>query len=121
MDLSGLKSHEEQHDQTELTLGRPREQVGLLPIDFVVVEFPANESNFTGEMVEELLRLIETGLDAPTTHHVGATVPAAQRGESVRSGPNKVPRHPRRGRHDDDDERLSSDDLTDRGSPCPMR
>ena len=34
----------------------------LGPIDFVVVEFPANESNFTGEMVEELLRLVEAGL-----------------------------------------------------------
>ena len=34
----------------------------LGPIDFVVVEFPANQSNFTGEMVEELLRLVEAGL-----------------------------------------------------------
>ena len=34
----------------------------LGPIDFVVVEFPANESNFTGEMVEELLKLVEAGL-----------------------------------------------------------
>ena len=34
----------------------------LGPIDFGVVEFPANESNFTGEMVEELLRLVEAGL-----------------------------------------------------------
>jgi len=34
----------------------------LGPIDFVVVEFPTNESNFTGEMVEELLKLVEAGL-----------------------------------------------------------
>jgi hypothetical protein len=34
----------------------------LGPIDFVVVEFPANESNFTGEMIEELLKLVEAGL-----------------------------------------------------------
>ncbi|MDC3402486.1 DUF6325 family protein [bacterium] len=34
----------------------------LGPIDFVVVEFPASESNFTGEMVEELLKLVEAGL-----------------------------------------------------------
>ena len=34
----------------------------LGPIDFVVVEFPANESNFTGEMVEELLKLVDAGL-----------------------------------------------------------
>ncbi len=34
----------------------------LGPIDFIVVEFPANESNFTGEMVEELLKLVEAGI-----------------------------------------------------------
>ena len=34
----------------------------LGPIDYIVVEFPANESNFTGEMVEELLKLVEAGL-----------------------------------------------------------
>ena len=34
----------------------------LGPIDFIVVEFPANESNFTGEMVEELLKLVEAGM-----------------------------------------------------------
>ena len=34
----------------------------LGPVDFVVVEFPANESNFTGEMIEELLKLVEAGL-----------------------------------------------------------
>jgi len=34
----------------------------LGPIDYVVVEFPAGASNFTGEMVTELLALIEAGL-----------------------------------------------------------
>jgi hypothetical protein len=33
----------------------------LGPIDYVVVEFPAGESNFTGEMAEELLALVEAG------------------------------------------------------------
>ncbi len=34
----------------------------LGPIDYLVVEFPAGASNFTGEMVEELLALVEGGL-----------------------------------------------------------
>ena len=33
----------------------------LGPVDFVIVEFPAGHSNFTGEMVEELLRLVDAG------------------------------------------------------------
>jgi Family of unknown function (DUF6325) len=34
----------------------------LGPVDYVVVEFPAGQSNFTGEMVEELLALVEAGI-----------------------------------------------------------
>jgi Family of unknown function (DUF6325) len=33
----------------------------LGPVDFVVVEFPAGERNFTGEAAEELLALIQAG------------------------------------------------------------
>ncbi|MFO7589881.1 MAG: DUF1269 domain-containing protein, partial [Acidimicrobiia bacterium] len=33
----------------------------LGPIDFVIVEFPAGQSNFTGEMAEELLALVDAG------------------------------------------------------------
>jgi hypothetical protein len=33
----------------------------LGPVDYVVVEFPAGQSNFTGEMVTELLALVEAG------------------------------------------------------------
>ena len=33
----------------------------LGPVDYLVVEFPAGESNFTGEMVTELLALVESG------------------------------------------------------------
>src|SRR5436190_2544999 len=40
---------------TEATL----EELG--PVDYVIVEFPANASNFTGEMVEELLALVDAG------------------------------------------------------------
>ena len=33
----------------------------LGPVDYVVVEFPAGASTFTGEMAKELLALIESG------------------------------------------------------------
>jgi hypothetical protein len=37
----------------------PLDQLG--PVDYVVVEFPAGASNFTGEMAEELVRLVNSG------------------------------------------------------------
>ena len=33
----------------------------LGPVDYIVVEFPAGASNFTGEMSAELLRLVDAG------------------------------------------------------------
>jgi hypothetical protein len=33
----------------------------LGPVDYVVVEFPAGESSFTGEMAAELIALVEAG------------------------------------------------------------
>jgi len=33
----------------------------LGPVDYIVVEFPAGASNFTGEMAEELIALVESG------------------------------------------------------------
>ena len=33
----------------------------LGPVDYVVVEFPAGASNFTGEMTAELVSLVESG------------------------------------------------------------
>ena len=33
----------------------------LGPVDYLIVEFPAGASNFTGEMAEELLRLVDAG------------------------------------------------------------
>ena len=33
----------------------------LGPVDYIVVEFPAGASNFTGEMAAELLRLVDAG------------------------------------------------------------
>jgi len=48
---------------TELT---PSEEEGtsldqLGPVDYLVVEFPAGASNFTGEMATELLALVDSG------------------------------------------------------------
>jgi len=34
----------------------------LGPVDYVVVEFPAGASNFTGEMAAELLKLVDSGI-----------------------------------------------------------
>jgi hypothetical protein len=33
----------------------------LGPVDYIVVEFPAGASNFTGEMAEELIALVDAG------------------------------------------------------------
>jgi hypothetical protein len=33
----------------------------LGPVDFVIIEFPAGKSNFTGEMAKELLALVDAG------------------------------------------------------------
>src|SRR3954462_10872076 len=40
-------------------LDRSLDELG--PVDYIVVEFPAGASNFTGEMAEELLALVESG------------------------------------------------------------
>ena len=37
----------------------PLDELG--PVDYVVVEFPAGQSNFTGEMAKELLALVDAG------------------------------------------------------------
>ena len=40
----------------------PTELDSLGPVDYIVVEFPAGASNFTGEMANELLRLVDAGI-----------------------------------------------------------
>ena len=37
----------------------PLDELG--PVDFVIIEFPAGEANFTGEAADELAALIEAG------------------------------------------------------------
>jgi Family of unknown function (DUF6325) len=49
---------------TELTQASEEEQASLDqlgPVDYLVVEFPAGASNFTGEMAKELLALVDSG------------------------------------------------------------
>jgi hypothetical protein len=53
---------------TDLGLGDGQQLAGaevaldeLGPVDYLVVEFPAGASNFTGEMAEELLALVDAG------------------------------------------------------------
>ena len=37
----------------------PLDELG--PVDYVIVEFPAETANFTGEMVDEMLKLVDAG------------------------------------------------------------
>jgi hypothetical protein len=37
----------------------PLDELG--PVDYIVVEFPAGKSNFTGEMASELIALVDSG------------------------------------------------------------
>jgi hypothetical protein len=49
---------------TELTQASEEELASLDqlgPVDYLVVEFPAGASNFTGEMAKELLALVDSG------------------------------------------------------------
>ena len=40
-------------------VSKPLDELG--PVDYVIVEFPAGHSNFTGEMAKELLALVDAG------------------------------------------------------------
>ncbi len=44
---------------TEIETSKPLDELG--PVDFVIVEFPAGTSNFTGEMARELIALVDAG------------------------------------------------------------
>src|SRR3954451_22375064 len=44
---------------TDTMTDRSLDQLG--PVDYIVVEFPAGAANFTGEMVKELLALVDSG------------------------------------------------------------
>jgi uncharacterized protein DUF6325 len=48
-------------DITTEALAQERDLDSLGPVDYIVVEFPAGASNFTGEMSEELIKLVEAG------------------------------------------------------------
>ena len=64
----------------------------LGPVDYIVVEFPAGASNFTGEMADELIRLVEAGtiriIDVLIlTKHEDGTVDAMELSEIEQLGP----------------------------------
>jgi uncharacterized protein DUF6325 len=49
---------------TDITTEATRQSTeldSLGPVDYIVVEFPSGKSNFTGEMAEELLALVDSG------------------------------------------------------------
>ncbi len=49
---------------TDITTEAARQSTdldSLGPVDYIVVEFPAGKSNFTGEMAKELLVLVDSG------------------------------------------------------------
>jgi uncharacterized protein DUF6325 len=43
------------------TVGQNTDLNSLGPVDYIIVEFPAGASNFTGEMAKELLALVDAG------------------------------------------------------------
>ena len=44
---------------TALETSKPLDELG--PVDYLIIEFPAGASSFTGEMAEELLALVDAG------------------------------------------------------------
>ena len=46
-------------ETTQVTTDTSLDELG--PVDYIVVEFPAGASNFTGAMTEELRRLVDSG------------------------------------------------------------
>jgi hypothetical protein len=48
-------------DVTIEAAGQNTDLNSLGPVDYIVVEFPAGASNFTGEMAKELLALVDAG------------------------------------------------------------
>ena len=44
---------------TQLKTSKPLDELG--PVDYVIVEFPAGASSFTGEMAKELVALVDAG------------------------------------------------------------
>jgi len=48
-------------DVTTEAAGESTDLDSLGPVDYIVVEFPAGKSNFTGEMAKELLALVDSG------------------------------------------------------------
>lgn len=68
----------------------PIDELG--PVDFVIIEFPAGEANFTGEIADELVRLVDAGtirlIDALVLHKADdGSVDALELGDLDDLGP----------------------------------
>jgi hypothetical protein len=48
-------------DMTTESVDQVTDLESLAPVDYIVVEFPAGASNFTGEMAKELIALVDSG------------------------------------------------------------
>src|ERR1041385_267944 len=57
----GLSTNERERTMSEASVVSEPSLDELGPVDYVVVEFPAGASNFTGEMAAELLALVDAG------------------------------------------------------------
>ena len=68
----------------------PLDELG--PVDYVVVEFPAGQSNFTGEMAKELLALVDAG----TIRVIDILILTKDADGSVEAIGARRPRRPRR-------------------------
>src|SRR3954469_14868334 len=56
---SSIAQPRKERTMTDTMTDRSLDELG--PVDYIVVEFPAGASNFTGEMVDELVALVESG------------------------------------------------------------
>jgi hypothetical protein len=78
---------------TDMTTVEPNTELDSLgPVDYIVVEFPAGESSFTGEMADELIALVEAGtirvIDVLIlTKHEDGTVDAMELSDIEQLGP----------------------------------
>src|SRR5436190_11262623 len=79
-------------DTTTLVRDQTTDLDSLGPVDYVIVEFPAGASNFTGEMAKELLAMVDAGtirvIDILIlTKHEDGTVEAMELSDIEELGP----------------------------------
>ena len=82
-------------DMTTELIDQNRDLDSLGPIDYIVVEFPAGASSFTGEMTEALLALVDAGTIRVVdvlilTKNEDGTVDAMELSEIEQLGPRQA-------------------------------